>query len=93
MTKFLSLEIWEESARGPGEVQGKIFRGFWLLFDCFQMFLEVLRWCGVALFSFKEELEVLERSGRGPGGPGELRERSGGGFPKVLVVFNWFWRS
>ena len=32
------------------------------------MFVEVLRGCGVVLFPFKEELEVRDGSGRGPGG-------------------------
>ena len=37
------------------------------------MFVEVLRGRGVVLLRFQEELEVRERSGRGPGG---VRERS-----------------
>ena len=51
------------------------------------MFVEVLRGRGVVLLRFQEELEVGERSGRGPGG---VRESSGRGPGKVFRGFWWF---
>ena len=51
------------------------------------MFLKVLSGCGVVLFRFQHELEVREKSGRGPGG---VRERFQSGLGRILVVFTRF---
>ena len=58
------------------------------------MFFEVLRGCGIVLFRLKEELEVREGSGRGPGGVQESSGRGPGevfrGFWWLLGGYGWF---
>ena len=89
--KFLSLVIREESGRGPGEVWGEIFRGFWWFLKILECFW---RFCGVVLFPFKEKLEVQEGSGRAPGEvPGTFSEGSDvsfWSFEKFLDVLSGF---